>query len=164
MKKFILLVGWAIAGISVHAQLKTTTVCPAFTVDILNGKVNGLLPTVPLSLIKEKLPCFTSTEAETTTAKCGGGVFYKDRDIYFYSGRDYVEIGPKFKGKLSLPLMGANRKSLFKWLGHPKIKDVNWDAFTTAYGILILYYAKSTGKVNKIQFSTLGTETIKLCE
>lgn len=164
MKKFILFVGLAIADTNVNAQLKTTPVCPAFTVDILNGKVNELLPTVPFSLIKEKLPCFTSTEAETATAKCGGGVFYKDRDIYFYTGRDYVEIGPKFKGKLSLPLMGANRKSLFKWLGHPKIKDINWDAFTTAYGTLILYYAKATGKVNKIQFSTLGTDVLKLCE
>ena len=40
--------------------------------------------------------------------KCGGGVFYKAQDIYFYTGRDYVEIGPKFKGKLSWPLMGAD--------------------------------------------------------
>jgi hypothetical protein len=164
MKKFILSVACAITGINIHAQLKKTVVCPSFTVNILDGKVNGLLPTVTIGLIKEKLPCFTSTEAETAAAKCGGGVFYKNRDIYFYTGRDYVEIGPKFKGKLSLPLMGANRKSLFKWLGHPKIKDINWDAFTTGYGILILYYAKSTGKVIKIQFSTQGTDTIKLCE
>ena len=101
--------------------------------------------------------------AESSTAKCGGGVFYKDRDIYFYTGRDYIEIGPKFKGKLSIPLMGASRNSLFKWLGHPKIKDVSWDAFSTQYGILILYYTKAN-KVNKIQFSTQSTETIKLCE
>jgi hypothetical protein len=59
--------------------------------------------------------------------------------------------------------MGASRTSLFKWLGNPKIKDVNWDAYTTQYGILILYYTKA-GKVNKIQFSTKSTETINLCE
>ncbi len=52
---------------------------------------------------------------------------------------------------------------LFKWLGHAKIKDVNWDAFETAYGILILYYDKA-GKVNKIQFSNQSAETIKLCQ
>ena len=143
---------------------KAVVVCAGFTVNILDGKVNDVLPNYTVVQIKERLPCFTSAEAETATAKCGGGVFFKDRDIYFYTARDYVEIGPKFKGKLSLPLMGANRKSLFKLLGHPKIKDINWDAFTTAYGILILYYAKATGKVNKIQFSTLGSDTIKLCE
>src|SRR5437762_12584915 len=146
-----------------QAQLKTTPVCPTMVVDILDGKVNGMLPDFTIGQIKEKLPCFTSEEPENSSSKCGGGVFYKDKDIYFYTGRDYVEIREKFKGKLSIPLLGASRNSLFKWLGHPKIKDVNWDAFTTQYGILILYYTKA-GKVNKIQFSTKSTDTINLCE
>lgn len=163
MKKTIVSLCCTFTLIIAQAQLKTTTVCPAFRVDILDGRVNDLRSTDNVTQIKEKLPCFTSTEVEGATAKCGGGVFYKDRDIYFYTARDYVEIGPKFKGKLTLPLIGASRSSLFKWLGHPKIKDINWDAFTTAYGILILYYNKA-GKVNKIQFSTRTTETIQLCE
>jgi hypothetical protein len=163
MKNLVLSIALIVCCINSHAQLKTTAICPTFNVDLLDGKVNDLLPTSTVGQIKEKFPCFTSAEAESATAKCGGGVFFKDRDIYFYTSRDYIEIGPKFKGKLSVPLMGADRKSLFKWLGLPKIKDVNWDAFQTSYGILILYYTKA-GKVNKIQFSTLGTETIKLCE
>jgi len=163
MKKIILFFTCIILVVTVGAQLKTTIKCPAFTVDVLDGKVNDVRSTATVGQIKEKLPCFTSAEVEATTAKCGGGVFFKDRDIYFYTARDYVEIGPKFKGKLTLPLMGASRGNLFKWLGHPKIKDANWDAFTTAYGILILYYTKAN-KVNKIQFSTRSTETIQLCE
>ena len=59
--------------------------------------------------------------------------------------------------------MGANRKSLFKLLGNPIVKDINWDAFRTAYGILVLYYNKA-GKINKMQISNKSTETIKLCE
>ena len=163
MKKIILFLSCIILVIGAQAQLKTTIKCPSFTVDILDGKVNSLRSTATVGQIKQQLPCFTSAETETATAKCGGGVFFKDRDIYFYTARDYVEIGPKFKGKLTIPLMGANRGNLFKWLGHPKIKDVNWDAFTTAYGILILYYTKAN-KVNKIQFSTQSVETIQLCE
>lgn len=163
MKKTIIFVILFFIFVSVRAQLKTTKICPAFTVELLDGKVNDLRATDNNAQIKAKLPCFTSEEAESSSAKCGGGVFYKDRDIYFYTGRDYVEIGPKFKGKLSLPLMGASRTSLFKWLGHPQIKDVSWDAFTTQYGILILYYTKAN-KVNKIQFSTKTTDTINLCE
>jgi hypothetical protein len=146
-----------------QAQLKRTATCPPVAVDVLDGRINGLRITDNPAQVKTKLPCFTSAEDESSTAKCGGGVYYKDRDIYFYTGRDYVEIGPKFKGKLSVPLMGASRGSLFKWLGHPKIKEAKWDAFTTAYGILILYY-NSAKKVNKVQLSTKSEDTIQLCE
>ncbi len=163
MKKLILFFGWMFISLNLLSQLKTTPVCPPINVDILDGKVNGLQPIATFNQIKEKLPCFTSAEPESTTAACGGGVFYKDRDISFFTGRDYVEIGPKFKGKLSVPLMGANRNGTFKWLGIAKIKDVNWDAFTMAYGTLILYYNKQN-KVNKIQFSRKSSETLSLCE
>jgi hypothetical protein len=163
MKKiFFLFTGIIITG-TVFAQLKTTAVCPVFVVNILDGRVNELDPNSTIGEIKRKLPCFSGTEEETTSSKCGGGVFYKDRDIDFYTGRDYVEIREKFKGKLSIPLMGASRNSLFKWLGHPKIKDVNWDAFQMSYGTLVLYYNKAS-KINKLQFSTKSTETLRLCE
>lgn len=145
-------------------QLKTTVKCPAFDIDILNGVVNGkILPTATVGMIKLQLPCYSSFEEEGTSAKCGAGVFYKDKDIYFYTSRDYVEIGPAFKGKLSIPLMGAPRNGLFKWLGAPQIKEAGWDAFQTAYGILILYYNKAS-RVNKIQYSTMTAKTIRLCE
>ena len=163
MKRTVFLLFTVLIAVSLRAQLKRTAICPAIAVDVLDGRFNGLRITDNVAQIKSKLPCFTSAENENGTAKCGGGVFYKDRDIYFYTARDYVEIGPKFKGKLSVPLMGASRTGLFKWLGNPKIKDVKWDAFTTAYGILILYY-NSANKVNKIQLSTQSAETIQLCE
>jgi hypothetical protein len=146
------------------AQLKTTPKCPVIEINILDGIVNGtILPTSTVGLIKNNLPCFTSFEEEGTSAKCGAGVFYKDKDIYFYTSRNYVEIGPAFRGKLSIPLMGAPRNGLFKLLGQPQIKDVSWDAFQTSYGVLILYYNKEA-KVNKIQFSTQSANTIHLCE
>ena len=163
MKKIFSLFTCIIITGAAFAQLKKTAVCPAFVINILDGRVNELDPNSTIGEIKSKLPCFSGTEEETTTSKCGGGVFYKDRDIDFYTGRDYVEIREKFKGKLSIPLMGASRNSLFKWLGHPKIKDVSWDAFQMSYGILILYYNKA-GKINKLQFSTKSTDTIRLCE
>jgi hypothetical protein len=146
------------------AQLKTTVVCPTFNIDILDGTVNGtILPKSTVGQIKLKFPCFTSFEEEGTSAKCGAGVFYKDKDLYFYTTRDYIEIGPNFKGKLSIPLMGAPRSGLFKLLGSPQIKDVHWDAFQTAYGVLILYYNKAA-RVNKIQFSTQSSSNIQLCD
>jgi hypothetical protein len=146
-----------------HSQLKTTPVCPTFTVDILDGKIGEVTPSSTQGVIKSKFPCFTKAEDETAASQCGGVIFYNDKGLYFYTGRDYIEIKENFKGKLSIPLMGANRNNLFKWLGLPKIKDINWDAFQMAYGILILYYNKA-GNINKLQISNKGTETIKLCE
>lgn len=164
MKNIIALFFLLILYSGTSAQLKTTPSCPEINIDILDGIINGkLLPTSTVGQIKLNLPCFSSFEEEGTQTKCGAGVFYKTKDVYFYTNRKYIEIGPAFKGKLSLPLMGASRTSLFKWLGQPKIKDVNWDAFKTNYGVLILYYNKA-GKINKIQFSTQSATSIELCE
>jgi len=163
MKNLFFFFLWVAIAPCAAAQLKTTPICPAIVVDILDGKVNGIEPDFTQGRVKQNLPCFTSFEDENAASKCGGGVFYKDKDIYFYTGRDYVEIREKFKGKLSIPLMGAGRNGLFKWLGHPRIKDVSWDAYQTSYGTLVLYYNKAN-RINKIQFSKKSTETLRLCE
>ncbi|HET7117331.1 MAG TPA: hypothetical protein VFI29_12615 [Hanamia sp.] len=148
----------------VQGQLKTTVKCPDFNIDILDGKVNkDIFPYSTLDQIKLHLPCFTKFEKEGDSSKCGGVVFYKDKDVTFYTSRHYIEIGPHYKGTLSIPLMGAPRNSLFKWLGDPQVKDVHWDAFQTAYGILILYY-NNASKVDKIQISSEKANTIRLCQ
>jgi NADH dehydrogenase/NADH:ubiquinone oxidoreductase subunit G len=164
MKKIVLMLAVITYTQMALAQLKTAApVCPTFSIDILEGKINNDISTKStLGEVKTTFPCFTELVEEPTAAKCGG-VFYKDKDIYFYSDRGYFEIREKFKGKLSLPLMGASRGSLFKWLGYPKMKDASWDAFQTKYGILIAYYNKG-GKINKLQLSNRTTDTIKLCE
>lgn len=163
MKKFFFaLVPIALAS-ATSAQLKVKATCPEFYIDILDGKVNGLKANAMIYDIKNKFPCFTSAEDESASAKCGGGVYYKDRDVSFLTARDYVEIGPKFKGKLSIPLFGTKRGSLFKTLGNAAMKDANWDAYQTSYGLLILYY-DAANKVKMIRFSTQGTNTIELCE
>ena len=151
------------ASLVAQAQLVAKSNCGEFTVDILDGKLNGMKADARWQEVKDKLPCFTSVQAEGDTAKCGAGVFFKDKDVYFFTDRDYVEIGDKFQGKLSLPVLGASRNSLFSTLGNPKIKDDTWDAFQTQYGCLVLHYNKA-GKVNRIQFSSRGTELLSLCE
>jgi len=163
MKMIVLFFILCVSAVSASAQLKTTARCPDFEIDILDGKVNGIKPDVTTERIKLLLPCFTSTAGEGDTAKCGSNVFYKDRDIFFYTARDYVQVGPNFKGKMSLPIMGADRKNLFSWLGHPKLKDVTWEAYQTNYGCLVLHF-DAKGKVNLLQFASVGTEGLNLCE
>ena len=144
------------------AQLKTTPVCPAFSVDVLEGTVNELYPFATPGEIEKKFPCFSSATEETNGSGCGA-VFYKDKDLTFFTERDYVEIGEHFKGTLSLQLIGASRGSLFKTLGNPHIKDISWDAYQTKYGVLVIYYNKA-GKINKLQMSNKSAESLKLCD
>lgn len=144
-----------------YSQLKVKATCDAFVVDVLDGKVNGVHPDFTPAQIKSKLPCFTGEDPESS--KCGAVIYYKDRDLKFYTGRKYVEIGPNFKGKFTVPLMGGKRGSFFKSLGVPKLKDTDWDAFETQYGCLILYY-NTASKVKMIRFSSLTTDEINLCE
>jgi hypothetical protein len=148
------------------AQLKAKAKCPDFYVDVLDGMVNGLKPSNTQTEIKEKFPCFTSAEEESAEAKCGGGVFFKDKDIYFYTKRKYVEVGPKFAGRTSMPILGTKRGSLFTRLGNPKVKDDLWEAYETQYGTLVLHFdvAGPNGKVKYFQFSTLSTDELNLCE
>jgi hypothetical protein len=162
MKKIILNVILILGFLSAQCQLKTTPICKAFVVDVLEGTINDLNCKSTIAEVKTTFPCYTNTVEESGGKGCGG-VFYKDRGINFFTEHGYIEIVEKFKGKLSLPLFSTNRKALFKWLGHPKIKDVNWDAFQTKYGILILYYNK-VGKINKLQMTYHSTDVIKLCE
>src|SRR4051812_6004670 len=163
MKK-LLLISLVMFSVSISmAQLVVKTKCPDFYIDVLDGKASGMKADAQDYDIKKAMPCFSSAEPGGSTVKCGGGVFYKDRDIYFYTDRDYIQIGEKFKGKMSLPLMGAKRNSFFNTLGNPKMKDDNWDAWVMSYGLLILHYNK-LGKVNLIQISSKGIDSISLCE
>jgi hypothetical protein len=163
--KTLVLFAFLLIAIGMQAQLKISTQnqCGVITVDLLDGRVNGVEPNFNAGQVKKILPCFTSEEAEDKTTKCGGGVFYKDKDIYFYTGRRYIEIREKFKGKLSIPIMGAARNGLFKWLGNPIIKEPTWDAYQTSYGIMVVNYNKAS-KVNKIQFSKENSQTLTLCQ
>ena len=164
MKKLILFLLLVNFMVVIHAQLKVKAKCNDFYIDILGGTVNDIRPDYTMGQIKEKLPCFTSSDSESVaSSKCGGTVFYKDRDVYFYTERDYIEIGEKFKGRMSMPLFTTLRAGVFKYLGRPLLKDDTWEAFETAYGLAVLHYNKA-GKVSLIQLTTKGTQTLKLCE
>ncbi len=144
------------------AQLKATPVCPPFSVDVMAGSENGLVPKSAIVEIQTVLPCYSQMVEKDAASTCAG-VFYIDRDINFYTDRRYIEIGQKFKGSVTPALMGASRSSLFGLLGYPKIKDTGWDAFQMGYGTLVLYYT-AAGKINKNQISSKSTDALKLCD
>jgi hypothetical protein len=163
MKKFLCSALLVLSVSVVNAQLKPKQTCGTFKVDILRGTVADASADFTIGQIKEKLPCATSEEEESKTAKCGGGVFYKDKDVYFFTQRNYIEIGPAFKGEFTFPVMNTKRGSLFTKLGNPLMKDTNWDAYQTRYGTLVLHY-NAAGLVKKIHISSFSASELDLCE
>lgn len=162
MKNLFLFIILSLATTAGKSQLKPTAVCPPFRVDVMDGNVNELYPRSAIEEIKTRFPCATEVVEQSTNSACAG-VFFKDKGIFFYTERNYIEINEQFKGKLTPALMGTSRSGLFRLLGTPKLKDANWDAFQMGYGTLVLYYNKA-GKINKLQISSKNTEALKLCE
>jgi hypothetical protein len=113
MKRILFVILIMSLASAVTAQLKAKSKCPDFYIDILNGTVNGIKPNNTQNEIKDAFPCFTSSVDETSDAKCGGGIYFKDKDLSFFTKRSYVEVGAKFVGKTSFPLLGTKRGSLF---------------------------------------------------
>src|SRR4249919_906247 len=71
------------------AQLKTTVVCPPFTVDLLEGTVSGELDCNSTGgQVKKFFPCFTDSVNADAVKGCGA-VLYKDRNICFFTTRNY---------------------------------------------------------------------------
>lgn len=145
-----------------QAQLKSTPHCPPFNVDILEGSVSRMYPQSPFGEIANRLPCYTEAVDELSSSGCGG-VYFKDKGVYFHTYRDYIEIKENFNGTMSLPLMGASRNMLFKWLGLPVSKDFKWESYQMRYGSLVLFF-DNAGKVNSIVITSKNAESLRMCE
>ena len=162
MKYTVSLIVLMSASFVATAQLKVKADCGTLIVDVYKGWINEAKPNIDPEQIKIKLPCFTSVEKEGNQSPCGGGVYYDDKGLRFYTQRDYMVITDKFRGKFTAPVLGVRRGGLFKNFGNPKMKDANWEAYQMAYGIMIVYY-NTGGVVNKVIISTKSTDNIDLC-
>ena len=125
MKYAFLLFAMLVVTLMATAQLKTKPDCGVITVDVYKGWINEAKPNADPEQIKAKLPCFTSADKEGNESGCGGGVYYDDKGICFYVQRDYIVITDAFKGKFTVPVLGAKSDDLFARFGNPKVKDAN---------------------------------------
>lgn len=144
------------------AQLRSTPYCPAFHIDILDGTVSKMFPQSPFGDIVNRLPCYTEAVDELNTGGCGG-VYFKDKGVFFHTYRDYIEIKENYIGTISMPLMGSDRTLLFKWLGIPAKKDIRWESYQMRYGSLILFFNEA-GKVKSIIITSKNAESLNLCD
>nr|WP_294906054.1 hypothetical protein [uncultured Lacibacter sp.] len=162
MKQSFVILLLLMGSYSLKAQLTVKPDCGILLVDVHKGWINETKPNADPEQIKARLPCFTSAEKEGNTATCGGGVFLDNKGVRYYTLRDYIVITDKFKGKFTVPVLGVKKAAMFPRFGNPKLKDANWEAYTMAYGIMIVYY-NTASVVNKVIISTKTTDDISLC-
>ncbi|NML06207.1 hypothetical protein [Sphingomonas sp. G-3-2-10] len=135
-----------------------TKKCRPLVVDVAKGTVNGLGPAAPLAKVKKKLPCFTGGTAEGDLYNYGGGSFYRDHNLYFYTYLRFTEIRAPFNGTLSIPVFERSREALLAELKPSGIQGrPNWgtpaDEFVTMdWGCLQLTFAGDRAK--QIRFYT----------
>lgn len=139
--------------------------CKKIQVNLTSGTVNGVKPTALMDVVKKKLPCYTGESEEGEVFNCGGGVFYLNDDIYFYTGRDYIEIREKFTGKTEPSLLGTYRDEVKSILGVPD-KEIDGGRiliYKKAYGALRVVF-NMDDKCVEIGIHAVAPADVKLCE
>ena len=141
--------------------------CPFITADLKKGTINNLTPLASQEKIKTELPCFTGESEEGVPMYCGGGVFFLKHEVYFYTGKDYIEIRKGFAGKLSIPVLGLSKNAAIAKLKMGKIIRTVEDEgdeyifFKTGYGCLFLKLVDA--KVVRIDISANKAADVELC-
>jgi hypothetical protein len=97
LTKFLFIAVFSFFSMNLIAQLKANTECNAITVDVYKGWINQAGPNIDPEQIKAKLPCFTRFEKEGNESKCGGGIYYDDKDFKYLIQREYIVIGENLR-------------------------------------------------------------------
>jgi serine/threonine-protein kinase len=107
-------------------------------VDLAHGTVNGLSPDASQEEIKEILPYFTGSTPETDEMNHGGGVFFTQREMYFYTRLDMIEIRRAFRGEVRPPVLGAMKWKAVELLGEPLATHDDAIYYSRRYGCVRL--------------------------
>ncbi|MFH2141368.1 MAG: hypothetical protein ABIJ97_03020 [Bacteroidota bacterium] len=137
--------------------------CSTLYVDLQEGTLNGLPPTISQNEVKEAFTCFTGSTDDGATINCGGGVFFLDHDFYFYTYRDYIEIRTNFsRNSVSDNILGADMDAVEKKFGKPKKKyDMDTFLYEMKYGTLRIEFSEDIVKIIGIHYTSI--KKTKLC-
>jgi hypothetical protein len=143
------------------------TECDSLFFDLEEGNINGVSPMLSQEEIREWFPCFSNASPDGSSSDCGGGVFYKNHDFYYYTYFNYVEVKSKFKGKMTYDLMGKPREEVRKLLGElyntqNKEGFSDTDLFPREYGCLRVKYSSNT--VASVAAHYNECEAVNLCD
>jgi len=167
MKKnlLVLISALCLAG-ALPAQDEKKVKCKDIKASIIKGDVNGLTTESSMADVKKALPCFTGEGEEGGTANCGGGVFYRENEIYFYTSKDYIEIRSGFLGKLDTPLFGRDIRQANDYFTKPvKTEEKSsgtYHYYKQKYGTLII--RTNDDAIDLVQLWKSKWDEVVLCE
>lgn len=117
----------------------------SLTVSLKTGTVNDLTPKSSVRNIKKKLPMYTGCTEEKNFINYGGGVFFTDDDVYFYTYLDMINIRENYTGEIDVPVFHKNLSQIMEEFGN-SYRKVNTKTFEELYeykqpyGYLYFYF------------------------
>lgn len=112
--------------------------CDNLILNLREGKLNGISPTISQDEVKRMFPCYTGETEEVSNFNHGGGVFSQRYDFYFYTYKDFIEIRSDFDGEVLPSILGADTEYIESRFGDPQYSSRDGEYYTADYGCLRL--------------------------
>jgi hypothetical protein len=110
--------------------------CNNLVLDLNQGTLNGLVPTVSQAQVKQYLPCATGDTEDGEVYNYGGGVFFLNHDFFMYTGKDFIEVRQDFKGNVTDNMMSKSKAEIIARYGIATIDNGYKLFFNRQYGCL----------------------------
>jgi hypothetical protein len=140
--------------------------CEVVSIDVKKGTVNNINPKSTQQEVIKTFPCKTGQTADGSSINCGGGVFYSNLNIYFYTGKDNINVRKGYKGKCTIDVLDKNEKELTKIFGIPDgdlIDDekTKYTFYKTSYGCIV--FIIKDGKSTEFFMYGKNSEEVDIC-
>lgn len=146
MKKFGLVIVVLFLFVNQYASSEKTAddnPCNNMYVDLENGTLNGLNGSESMDEVKTMFPCFTGESEENEDGiNCGGGIFFLDHDLFFYTQKDYINLRKNFLGETSSAILGVTATDAMNLFGEPNVTSTYVDDWLDETSIYMQYEKK----------------------
>lgn len=125
--------------------------------DAMDGTISGIPPTLSNKEISELLPFYTGITNEGGEYNAGGGVFFLDHNIYFYTGANTIELRYPCKIDVVDDLFHKDLDYFKRRFGEPEFRadppvgEFPAYIFPTKYGTLSISPDTSTKNIRTIR-------------
>ncbi len=109
--------------------IEEETPCDPLLLDLEKGTINDITGFATMDEVKTNFPCFTGETEEGSEFNCGGGVFFLNHDVYYYTWKDYITVRDEFWGECTPPVVGQEASAANEHLGEPTESFVYTDEF-----------------------------------
>lgn len=137
--------------------------CDELYLDLDRGRLNGIGPMATPEEVKHQLPCATAETEEGAEYHCGGGVFYSNLSVYFYTHANFYEIRSGYPGDADIDLLNKTREEVVAIIGKPSRTELlDTYYYDTNFGCISLHLYNS--RTDKIGVHAVKCAEVKRCK